>query len=92
MEVGIDERKMLSKHLIKITSLLKKTDFVILHVETNHVIHYEGTEIVNNLSEMKFIVEQFPTTHIVIPHPIRRIDSKDLAIKIADIQLHLWKL
>ena len=92
MEVCIDERKMLSKHLIKITSLLKKTDFVILHVETNHVIHYEGTEIVNNLSEMKFIVEQFPTTHIVIPHPIRRTDSKDLAIKIADIQLHLWKL
>ena len=39
-----------------------------------------------------FIVEQLPTTHVVISHPLMRTDSKDPAIKIGDIRSHLCKL
>ena len=102
MFAGIDERKMSSKRLIKVSSFLgatcsdmyhylvpileKKTDHVILHVGTNDVAHYEGTEIVDKLLELKsFIVEQLPTAHVVISHPITRTDSKHLARKIGDI-------
>ena len=63
-----------------------------LHVGTN-VAHYEGTEIVYKLLELKsFIVKQLPTTHIVISDPVTRTDSKHLAMKVADIQSHLRKL
>ena len=34
------------------------------------------------------MVEQLPTTHIVIFHRIMRTDSKHLAMKIGDIQSH----
>ena len=74
MIAGIDESKMSSKRLIKVRSfpgatcsdiyhylvpiLEKKADHVILHVATNNVAHYEGTEIVDKLLELKsFIVE-----------------------------------
>ena len=33
-----------------------------------------------------------PTTHVVISHPIKRTDSKRLAMKIGEIQSHLRKL
>ena len=53
----------------------------------------EGAEIVDKLLELKsFIVEQLPTIHIVVSHPIIRTDSKHLAMKIGDIQSHLRKL
>ena len=72
--------------------LEKKTDHVLLHVGTNYVAHYEGTEIVDKLLELKsFISEQLPTTHIIISHPITRTDSKHLAMKTGDIQLNLRK-
>ena len=64
-----------------------------MHVGTNDVAHYEGTEIVDKLLELKsFIVEQLPKTHIVISHPMTRTDPKHLAMKIGDIQSHLRKL
>ena len=67
MVAGIDERKMSSKRLIKVRSFLgatssitiwylflkKKTDQVTLHVRINDVAHYEGTEIVDKLLELK---------------------------------------
>ena len=66
---------------------------MILHVGTNDVAHYEGTEIVDRLLELKsFIAEQLPTAHVVISHPITRTDSKNLAMKIGDTQSHLHKL
>ena len=66
---------------------------MILHVGTNDVAHYDGTEIVDNLLELKsFIVEQLPAAHAVISHPMTRIHSKQVAIKIGDIQSHLRKL
>ena len=84
MFAGIDERKKsfpgatcsdMYNYLVPI--LEKKTDHVILHVGTNNVAHYIGTEIVDKLLELKlFIVKQLPTTHIVIFHPIKRTDSK----------------
>ena len=90
MVAGIDERKMSSKRLIKVRSfpgatcsdmyhylvpiLERKPDHVILHVGT--------TEIVGKLLEFKsFIVEQLPTTHVVISHPVTRTDTKHLAMK-----------
>ena len=39
-----------------------------------------------------FIVEQLPTTHAVMSHPLMRTDSKDPPIKIGDIRSHLCKL
>ena len=76
-----------------VTILKIKPSHVILHVGTNDVAHYEGTEIVGKLLELKsFIAEQLPTTHIVISHPIMRTDSKNLAMKIGDNQSHLRKL
>ena len=70
-----------------------KPDHVILHVGRNDVAHYEGTEIVDKLLELKsFISEQLPTTHIVISQPITRTDSRHLAMKIVDIQSNLRKL
>ena len=66
---------------------------MILHVGTNDVAHYDGTEIVDKLLELKsFIVEQLPAAHAVISHPMTRIHSKQVAIKIGDIQSHLRKL
>ena len=108
MVAGIDERKMSSKRLIKVKSfpsatcsdmyhylvpiLEKQPDHVILHVGTNDVAHYEGTDIVDKMLELKsFILEQLPTTHIVISHPISRTGSKHLAMKIEDTQSHLRK-
>ena len=64
-----------------------------LFLKTNDVAHYEGTEIVDKLLELKsFIAERLPTTHIVISHPITRTGSKHLAMKIGDIQSQLRKL
>ena len=38
-----------------------------VHVGANDVAHYEGTEIVDKLLKLKsFIVEQLPTTHVVM--------------------------
>ena len=57
------------------------------------VAHYEGSEIVDKLLELKsFIAEPVPTRYIVISHPVTRTDSKHLAMKIGDIQSHLRKL
>ena len=57
------------------------------------VAHYEGTEIVDKLLELKsFMAEQLPTTHKVMSHAIRRTDSKHLAMKVGDIQSHVRKL
>ena len=109
MIAGIDDRKTSSKRLIKVRSLPgatcsdmyhylvpileRKPDHVILHLGTNDVAHYEGTDIVDKLLELKsFIVEQLPTTHIVISYPITRTDSKHLTMKTRDIQPHLRKL
>ena len=109
MVAGIDEHKMTSKRLIKVRSfpratssdmyhyfvpiLESKPDHVMLHVGTNDVDHYKGTEIVDKLLELKaFIAEQLPTTHVVISHPITRADLKHLAMKVGDIQSHLRKL
>ena len=73
--------------------LEKKPEHVILLVETNDVAHYEGMEIVDKLLELKsFTVKQLPTPHIVISHPITRIDSKHLVMKVGDIQSHFRKL
>ena len=73
--------------------LEKKTEHVILLVETNDVAHYEGMEIVDKLLELKsFTAEQLPTPHIVISHPITRTDSKHLVMKVGDIQSHFRKL
>ena len=73
--------------------LERKPDHVILLVGTNDVTHYEVTEIVDKLLKLKsFFAEQLPITHIVISHPITRINSKHLAMKIGDIQSHLRKL
>ena len=86
MVAGIAERKMSNKHLIKVRSfpgatcsdryhylvpiLEKKNDHVIFHVGTN-VVHYERTEIVDKLLELKSsIVEQLPTIHIVTAFPL----------------------
>ena len=50
-----------------------------MHVGTNDVAHCEGTEIVDKLLELKsFIVEQLPTTHIVISHPMTRLIQSTL--------------
>ena len=38
------------------------------------------------------LLEQLPTTHVVISHPITRTDTKHLAMKIGDIQSHVRKL
>ena len=90
--------KISSKRLIKVRSFPGATCsdshvHVILHVGTNDVARYEGTETVDKLLELKsFIVEQLPTIHIVISHPITRTDSKHLAMKIGDVQSHLHKL
>ena len=66
---------------------------MILHVGTNDISHYKGTEIVDKLLELQsFIVERLPTRHVVISHPIRRTDSKHLTMKIGNIQSHLHKL
>ena len=109
MVASIDERKMSSRRLVKVRSfpgatcsdmyhylvpiLERKPNHVILHVRTNDVAHYKGTEIVDKLLELKsFSAEQLPTTHIVISHPITRTDSKHLAVKIGDIRSHLCKL
>ena len=57
------------------------------------ILHVGTTEIVGKLLEFKsFIVEQLPTTHVVISHPITRTDTKHLAMKIGDIQSHVRKL
>ena len=64
MVAGIDERKMSSKHLIKVKSfpgvicsdmyrclvpILKiKPNHVTLHVGTNDVAHYEATNLLTN--------------------------------------------
>ena len=73
--------------------LEKNPYYVILHIETNDVAHYEGTEIVDKLLKLKsFIVEQLPTTQVVSSHLTMRTDSKHLAMKIADLQSHLRKL
>ena len=87
MVAGIAERKMSSKRLIKVRSFpgatcsdryhylvpileKKKNYHVIFHVGTN-VAHYEGTEIVDKLLELKSsIVEQLPTIHIVTVFPL----------------------
>ena len=62
--------------------LERKPDDVIFHVGTNDVAHYEGTEVLDKLLELKpFIVEQLPKTHIVISHPITGTDSEHLAMK-----------
>ena len=109
MVAGNDERKMSRKCLIKVRSfpgascsdmyhylipiLERKPDHVILHVGTNDISHYKGTEIVDKLLELQsFIVERLPTRHVVISHPIRRTDSKHLTMKIGNIQSHLHKL
>ena len=58
-----------------------------------HVALYERTEIADKLLELKSsMVEQLPTTHVVISHQIMRTDSKHLAMKIGDIQSHPRKL
>ena len=73
--------------------LERKPDHVILLIGTNDVTHYEVTETVDKLLKLKsFFAEQLPITHIVISHPITRINSKHLAMKIGDIQSHLRKL
>ena len=114
MVAGIHERKMSSKRLIKVRSfpgascsdmyhylvpiLERNPDHLILHVRTNDVAHYERTEIVDKLLELKsFIVEklpttQLPTTLIIISHPVTKTNSKHLAMKLGDIQSHLCKL
>ena len=47
--------------------LEKKPDHFMVHVGANDVAHYEGTEIVDKLLKLKsFIVEQLPTTHVVM--------------------------
>ena len=100
MFADIDKRKMSSKRLIKVRSFPGETCFdiyhylvpilerkpyhVILHVGTNDVVHYEGTEIVDKLLELKpFITEQLPATHTVVSHIITRTHSGHLAIKIS---------
>ena len=100
---GTDKRKLSSKRLIKVRSFPGATCFdiyhylvpilerephhVILHVGTNDVAHYEGTEIVDKLLELKsFIAEQLPAPLTVIFHIITRTDSGHFAIKIGDIQ------
>ena len=66
---------------------------MILHVGTNDVAHYEGTEIVDKLLELKsFIAEQLSTTHVVDSYPITRTVPEHLARKIGDTQSHLRKL
>ena len=66
---SIDERKMLSKYLIKVKTFSgatcsdmyhylvgifeEKPDYVILHFGTNDVAHYEGTKIAENLLKLK---------------------------------------
>ena len=109
MFASIDERKMSSKRLIKVRSfpgatcsdmyhwlvpiLEKIPDHLILHVGANDVAHYEGTEIVGKLLELKsFIEEQLPTTHVFISHPVTRTGSKHLTMEIGEIQSHLRKL
>ena len=86
MVAGIAESKMSSKHLIKVRSfpgatcsdmyhylvpiLEKENDHVTLHVGTN-VAHYERTEIVDKLLELKSsIVEKLPTIHTVTVFPL----------------------
>ena len=108
MVAGIDERKMSGKRLMKVRSfpgatcsdmyhyllpiLEEKPRPCDIHVGTNDVTHYDGTEIVDKLLELKsFLAEQLTTTHTAISHPITRTDSKHLAMKIGDIQSHLHK-
>ena len=100
MFADIDKRKMSSKRLIKVRSfpgatcfdiyhylvsiLERKPYHVILHVGKNDVAHYEGTEIVDKLLELKpFIAEQLPATHTIVSHIITRTHSGHLAIKIS---------
>ena len=107
MVVDIDERKISRKRLIKVRSfpgatcfdmyhylvpiLEKNSDNMMLHETLMLPIMKEW--IVDKLLKLKSsIVEQLPTTHVVISHPIMRTDSKRLAMKITDIQSHLCKL
>ena len=85
MLAGIDERKMSTKRLIKVRTfpgptcsdmdhhlvpiLEKKSNYVILHVRTNDVAHYEGMEIISKLLKLKsFIAEQLQCSYISNNH------------------------
>ena len=76
---GIDERRMSRKRVIKVRKfpgatisdmyhylmplLEKKSGHVILHVSTNDVLNYKGTEIGDKLLQLKsFFQEKLPTT------------------------------
>ena len=105
MFLGIDECKMLSTDLMKVRKfpgatcsdlnyyllpILEKTH-VILHSLTNDIAHYEVTQIAGKVLK-SFIIEQLPTTHILISHPTTRTYSKYLVMKIADIQSNICKI
>ena len=77
MVEGVDERRMSTKRVVKVRKfpgstisdmyhhlvplLEKNPDYLILHVGTNDVLSYEGTEIVDKLLQLKsFIQEKLP--------------------------------
>ena len=73
--------------------LEEKPDHVILHVGTNDVLNYEGTEIVDKLLQLKsFIQEKLPTTNVIISKPIMRVDTKQCEKVVTDVNNKLSEL
>ena len=82
MVAGIGERKMSSKHLIKVRSfpgatcpdmhhylvpiLERKPEHVILHAGTYDAANYEGTEIVDRLLELKSFIAEQLPTTYIV--------------------------
>ena len=68
--------------------VLKKNPYhVILSVGTNDIAHYEGIEIIDKLLQLNsFIVEQLPTTHVVLSLLTKRTDLRHLAMQTVDIK------
>ena len=73
--------------------LEEKPDHVILHVGTNDLLNYEGTEIVDKLLQLKsFIQEKLPTTNVIISKPIMRVDTKQCEKVVTDVNNKLSEL
>ena len=73
--------------------LEEKPDHVILHIGTNDVLNYEGTEIVDKLLQLKsFIQEKLPTTNVIISKPIMRVDTKQREKVVTDVNNKLSEL
>ena len=60
-----------------IAILIKKPDYIVLHVGTTDAVNTEVSVIVDTLPQLKrFVKENLPNCKIVLFRPIRRADKK----------------